>query len=161
MDRSTELRIPTTTVAVRVALGDQVIDHAELFVLDEPRRSRFQLLDAIAALLETAAQFVPVRTADGIRLVNKAHVRWIVVRAEPSADATDEPLYDRQHRVRIELVHGAGFEGLLLDSAPSDRPRVIDHLNHPSHFVRLWTAEDHVLINKTEIATVAELPEAG
>ena len=67
-------------------------------------------------------------------------------------------LYDRQHRVEIELVAGTRLLGTLLDSSPADRPRVIDHLNGAASFVRLWTPHEHILINKAQIVCVTELP---
>ena len=48
---------------------------------------------------------------------------------------------------------------MLLDSSPADRPRVVDHLNRPGAFLRLWTSEEHYLVNKTQILHVVELRE--
>ena len=56
----------------------------------------------------------------------------------------------------VELTTGGKLEGMLFDSAPADRPRVIDHLNGPGSFVRLWTSDEHYLINKAHILHVTE-----
>lgn len=171
MDRANELRIPTITVAVQIAYGSHelVLEQVELFVPDEPRQGRSQLLDAVAELLEAPAPFIPIRGSDKTRLVAKAAIAWVAMRRRrrderPSADFAEEPsevftLYDRQHRVEIQMAQGTQLEGLLLDSSPADRPRVIDHLNHTVQFVRLWTSEEHLLINKAQIVRVTELPE--
>jgi hypothetical protein len=45
----------------------------------------------------------------------------------------------------------------LLDSAPADRPRVVDHLNGPGVFLRVWSPDEHVLVNKHQIVSVTEL----
>jgi hypothetical protein len=37
---------------------------------------------------------------------------------------------------------------------------VIDYLNRAIRFVRLWTPEEQVLINKSLILEVIEMPEA-
>ena len=76
---------------------------------------------------------------------------------EPSEELT---LYDCEHRVEIELTKATKLIGTLLDSAPVDRTRVIDHLNRAGRFVRLWTADEHFLINTTQIVAVTELGEA-
>ena len=70
-------------------------------------------------------------------------------------------LYDRQHRVQVALIEGEALTGMLLDSSPADRPRVIDHLNRSGAFVRLWTSDEHFLINKTQILQVTELARGG
>jgi hypothetical protein len=169
VDRSTELRLPTVAVPVRLALVGRDVAPAELCVADEPRPGRSALIDAVAELLDSATSFVPVRAHTRVRLLGKHAVAWIAVarrdpEAKPSTEfQTEEPsevftLYDRQHRVEIELVAGTRLLGTLLDSSPSDRPRVVDYLNGAAGFVRLWTPEEHILINKTQIISVTELP---
>ena len=65
-------------------------------------------------------------------------------------------LYDRRHHVVVELVGGGSLVGTLFDSSPSDRTRVIDHLNRAGRFLRLWTPDEHYLINKDQILHVSE-----
>ncbi len=172
MDRSTGLRIPTLAVTVSIAiLGETglAVGQAELFIADEPRTGRGHLLDDLAESLDAAMSFIPMRGTGGIRLVAKSAIVWIAMprrdlEEQPSSDFSEEPsevftLYDRQHRVEVELARGPRLEGSLLDSSPADRPRVIDHLNRSGSFVRLWTTKEHVLINKGHILAVTELPE--
>jgi hypothetical protein len=175
VERSTELRLPTTAVPVRVAIVGQGIAQAELFVADIPRHGRSQLLEDVATLLDSnKLGFIPVRSAGVVRLFTKDALAWVAVRRrdpdeKPSTDfATEEPsevftLYDRQHRVEVELAapcEPSRLTGLLLDSSPADRPRVADHLNRTIQFLRLWTHDEHFLINKRQIVAVTEL-EAG
>lgn len=171
VDRSAELRLPTVVVSVRLCLIGEVARDAELFVADVARRGRSHLFDDLATMLDGDAGFVPVRTDGGVRLLSKHAIAWIAVRRRGPDEAppTDFPeelsdastLYDRQFRVGIELAHGPGFAGLLLDSSPADRPRVGDHLNRPGAFLRLWTADEHVLVNKLAIRWVTELGGPG
>lgn len=170
VDRSAELRLPTIVVPVRLSLIGQEPRGAELFVADVARRGRSHLLDDLAALLDGDAGFVPARVDGGVRLLSKHAIAWIAVRrgggALPLDDFPEElsdasALYDRQYRVSIELAHGPGLTGLLLDSSPADRPRVVDHLNRRGEFVRLWTSDEHMLVNKREIVSVAELAAPG
>jgi hypothetical protein len=166
--RASELRLPTKVVAVRLALVDTAPFAAEMFVSDVPRRGRSHLLDDVAAQLGTEATFMPVRWSNQVRLLAKHAVTWVAVRRldpehDPSTDFSDEPseltLYDREHRVEIELAGGTRLSGTLLDSSPADRPRVMDHLNRAGRFLRLWTAEEHYLIHATRVVTVTELGE--
>jgi hypothetical protein len=163
-----ELRIPTVAVPARVQVVHKPIGEAELFVADA-RRSRGQLLDAVATMLDGPLEFVPLRQAGGVRLVPKDAIVWVAIRrrdpeALASADfSLEEPsevltLYDRYHEVEIELA-GLTLAGMLLESSPADRPRVIDYLNRVPRFVRLWTSEELVLINKRMIVAVTDQPE--
>jgi hypothetical protein len=175
VDRSAELRLPTVVVPVRLSLIGQEPRAAELFVADVSRRGRAQLVDDVAELLDGSAGFVPARLGDAVRLLATHAIAWLAVsRREPDAPSAAEhsdalpaelsdaaALYDRQHRVSIELAHGPALAGLLLESAPADRPRVVDHLNRPGRFLRLWTSDEHVLVNKQQIVSVAEVGAPG
>ena len=173
-------------VAVRLALVGAPPSAVEVFVPEVPRSSRGQLFDDLAAQLARDTRFLPVRTASRVRLIGKHAIAWIAIGrqaapapepaaeataeataeaiAEPAAEATiDLPeeltLFDHQHFVEIELAHGTKLIGTLLDSAPADHSRVIDHLNDAGRFVRLWTTDQHYLINTTQIVAVTELGE--
>jgi hypothetical protein len=169
-DRPSELRLPTKVVAVRLALAGGSPVLAEVFVADVAPRGRGHLLDDLAAQLGTETSFIPVRWSNRVRLLGKHAIAWIAVRRgdpddPPSTDASIEDteeltLYDREHRVEIELIHGTKLIGTLLDSSPIDRTRVIDHLNRAGRFVRLWTPHEHFLINTAQVAVVTELGEA-
>lgn len=152
-----ELRLPTIAVPVRLALVGHEADGAELFVADVPRQGHTQLVDDVVQVLDDPSGFVPVRVGGAVRLLGKHAIAWIsIVSEEPSEVIT---LYDRQHRVEIELIGGKRLTGSILSSMPPARSRVIDHLNTAVHFVRLWTPESHVAINKTQIIGVTELTE--
>lgn len=162
-----ELRLPTIVVPVRLALVGHEASGAELFVPDIPRRGRTHLVDDVAQVLEDPTGFLPVKVGDGVRLLGKHAICWIsigVAAPDASPDFPQETsevftLYDRQHRVEIELLAGMRLTGTILSSTPADRPRAIDHLNRAVHFVRLWTPENHFVINKTQIVGVTELTE--
>jgi hypothetical protein len=133
---------------------------------DEQRHGRSELLDDVATLLDQSAAFLPVRGTEGVRLLAKHAIVWIAIDRhddQPNADLDDPSgvftLYDRQHRVEVALITNTTLTGTLLDSSPADRPRVIDHLNRGGAFVRLWTSDEHYLINKAQILYVRELTE--
>jgi hypothetical protein len=162
-----ELKRPIVAVPVRLALvGREPVD-AEIFVADVPRESKTQVLDDIAELLSEDATFLPVRFTTGVRLLAKHSLAWLAVQPQAAELAVelefdDLPsevvtLYDREHHVEVELVAGPLLRGAMFDSAPADRPRVIDHLNSASGFVRLWTEAEHYLVNKAHILAVSEV----
>lgn len=162
------MRLTTRAVPVRLALIGGAPAPAELFVADVPRRGRSELLDAVAGLLTAPTSFLPVRLQTRVRLFGKHAIAWIAVprrgdeQSDPSKDFSDEPsdvhtLYDREHIVEVELERGTKLIGNLLDSAPIDRTRVIDHLNGTGAFLRLWTADEHYLVNVRQIVAVTEL----
>ncbi len=166
MEQNAELRLPTIAVPIRLAVvGGPLVD-AELFVPDKVRTGRTQLLEDLAAALDDESAFVAVRYPNReVRLLAKRAIAWVeALRSanedvEFDAEAPSEVvmLYDRQHRVEIELLNRSTlFEGSLFDSSAATRPRVIDHLNQARRFLRLWTAQAQTLINTEQIAYVSE-----
>ena len=157
------VKLPTLAVPARLALrGSSSALAAELFVADVPRAARSILLDDVADLLDDRADFVPARVDERVRLYSKHAIAWLAVPRRDEIEFDDSPsevivLYDRQHKVKIELASGAALTGVLFDSSPSDRPRVVDHLNNAGRFVRLWTSDEHILVNKVEIVGVSEV----
>jgi hypothetical protein len=155
-------------VAVRLALVGAPPTAVEMFVPDVPRRGRGQLLDDLAAQLAGDSRFLPVRTANRVRLLGKHAIAWVAVGrhdpAGPASEPASEPpeeltLYDHQHFVEVELAHGTKLIGTLLDSAPADHSRVTDHLNRSGRWLRLWTTDQHYLINTMQVVAVTELGE--
>lgn len=166
MEQKSELRLPTTAVPVtlRLVAGQRV--EAELFLADGTRSGHSKLLDDVAALLDEPTAFLPVRVQTQVQLYAKPALLYVSIARHPDEDDDEEfedvpseviTLYDRQHHVTVELAgeHGA-LSGMLFDSSPSDRPRVIDHLNRSGRFLRLWTEATHYLINKDQIIRVTE-----
>jgi hypothetical protein len=163
MEQNADLRLPTFAVPVRLALAGGSIVDAELFLPDSVRGGRGQLLEALAEMLDEDFAFVPVREPTGVRLLAKRSIAWAC--ASRSADEDEAggespsdvvTLYDRQHKVEVELVGGHRFAGSLFDSSPHDRPRVIDHLNRARRFVRLWTESDLTLIGTEQVVAVTD-----
>jgi len=79
--------------------------------------------------------------------------------AEPAESLEELTLFDHQHFVEVELAHGTKLIGTLLDSAPANHARVGDHLNHSGRWLRLWTTDQHYLINVQQVVAVTELGE--
>lgn len=162
-----ELKRPIVAVPVRLALVGHDAVEAEIFVADVPRQGKTQVLDDIAEMLAENTSFLPVRFASGVRLLAKHALAWISVQPEAAELAIelefeDQPsevvtLYDREHHVEVQLLSGNSLRGAMFDSAPADRPRVVDHLNGASAFLRLWAESEHFLVNKAQILHVSEV----
>jgi hypothetical protein len=158
-----ELRQPTRAVPVRITLVGQNATPAELF-LPNAGTSRTAVLDGVADIVDNEAKFFPFKWLGDVRLLGKHAIVWIAVHRQEldSTDALDPPsevttLYDRQHHVEVQLMSGSKLTGTLLDSSPANHPRVVDHINGSGQFMRLWTADEHFLINKAQILQVTEL----
>lgn len=164
MEQNAELRQPTIAVPVRLAVVGGEAAEAELFVPDTVRTGRAQMIEEIAVMLDDAAAFVPVRGGGAVKLLAKRAIAWVEVQRsahDSEVDVDESPsdvitLYDREHRVAVEVVGGRHFEGSLFDSLPAERPRVIDHLNRTRRFLRLWTPRTQTLINTDQIVSVSE-----
>lgn len=79
--------------------------------------------------------------------------------AGPAEIPEELTLFDHQHFVEVELAQGTKLIGTLLDSAPAEHARVGDHLNHLGRWLRLWTTDQHYLINVQQVVAVTELGE--
>jgi len=173
MRPTAELRVPMVPVTVELAGVDAGPARCEVFVADVPRADRHALADDLATLLEAAPPFLPVKSATGVALVAKHGIRWlsfslrdpaedVAADGVPAAVTTPEPsevltLFDNKHDVEVTLADGSTLVGAFLHSSPADRPRVMDYLNGPGRFVRLWTSGAQYLINKQHVARVREV----
>lgn len=155
LDHSAELRLPTIAVGVRFSLVGAMMPLAgELFVSDIQRPGRSALLDDVARIVNGENRFLPVRTGDAVHLYSKHAIAWLAL---PTEEEVDE-LFDNQHRVAVD-IGGARITGMLFDSSPADRTRLIDHLNRAQRFLRLWTSDEHYLVNTQHIVKVSEIAE--
>jgi hypothetical protein len=176
MRPTAELRVPMVPVAVEIAGVQGTPAPCEVYLADTPRTGRSALADDLAVLLESDPPFLPVKSTAGISLVGKHAIQWLAVTLHPAADAGDgddfgdtapdegprEPsevmtLFDSKHDVEVTLSDGSTLTGAILHSSPADKPRVIDYLNRPARFVRLWTPRAQYLINKQHVARVREV----
>lgn len=175
MGGSSALRLPTLPVPVDLSRAGRASERVELFVADTPRRSRTELVNEVAELLEAEPAFLPVREPEAggrVALIGKHSILWVAISLReigvgPAADGVPEEvgfepseilmLFDHRHDCRIELETGSALDGHVLYSSPADRPRLADHLNLPGVFVRFWTNDLLYLINKRHIVRVLEL----
>lgn len=175
MAGASELRLPTLAISVDLARAGGQREKVELFVADAPNRGRTELVNELAGMLEAEPAFLPVREPEAggrVALVGKQAILWVAISLHeagvaPVVDGVPEEvpfepseilmLFDHRHDCRVELDTGAAIDGHVLYSSPADRPRLIDHLNLPGVFVRIWTGELLYLVNKRHIVRCLEL----
>ena len=159
-------------VGVRLALVAAQPAQVEVFLPDIPGRTHNQMLDDLATQLAGDARFVPVRMASQVRLIGKHAIAWIAVTRYAAGEVPETPapapamdipeeltLFDHQHFVEVELAHGQKLIGTLLDSESIEHSRLGDHLNRSGYWLRLWTPNEHYLVNAQQVVAVTELGE--
>ena len=161
MTQSEPLRIPKEAFAVELALAGAAPRRIEVF-LAEQRANEFRR-QVVLDLLEQAQAFLPARDpATGNReTFNKDALLWIGVPLAPfgsQPSAEEEELFEFRRPVRVDLIGGEPLAGELLYSAPEQSTRLVDYLNAPGRFLRLWSKETLYLINKAFVLRVVETP---
>jgi hypothetical protein len=161
LDQAGPLRIRKQAVAVELALAAGEPRRVEVFVA-EHRDKEFRRQDVLD-LLEHVQAFLPARdVASGHwEIFNKDTLLWIGVPLSPFGSeqtGAAEELFEFRHPVRVDLIGTRSLEGEFLYSAPAESTRIVDYVNEPGRFLRLWTNDRLYLINK---AFVLRLVESG
>ena len=71
--------------------------------------------------------------------------------------AGGDELFEFRRTVRVDLIAAEPIEGEMLYSAPDESTRLVDYLNAPGRFLRLWAKERLYLINKAFVLRVVEM----
>ncbi len=166
MSASSDLRLPKFPVEVEVGFADGSSRWVDVYVAEHTEHSyrRQHVID----LLEADEPFVPARDVaengdEHWAMINKATIAWVAIPldqgslpVEESLEATDPELYDVQSPVSVDISAHSAVEGHVLYSPPAGHGRLIDYLNQPRRFLRVWTAERLVLVNKSWVLGVRE-----
>jgi hypothetical protein len=159
VSRTEPLRIPKEAFAVELALAGAVPRRVEIFLAEQ--RANELRRQLVLDLLEQAQAFLPARdTATGKReIFNKDALLWIGVPLAPfgsQAGTGEEELFEFRQPVRVDLIGAEPLAGELLYSAPEQSTRLVDYINEPGRFLRLWAKETLYLINKAFVLRVVE-----
>jgi hypothetical protein len=154
------LQIPKEPFAVDLALAGFAPRRVEIFVA-ERRADEFRR-ELVLDLLEHAQAFLPARdpATGNWELFNKDVLLWIGVPLAPfgsQAGSREDELFEFRRPVRVELIGGEPLAGEFLYSAPEQSTRLVDYLNEPGRFLRLWAKETLYLINRAVVLRVAEI----
>ncbi|HKF45219.1 MAG TPA: hypothetical protein VKG01_19155 [Thermoanaerobaculia bacterium] len=158
-ERTGPLKILKQAVAVELALAGGEPRRVEVFVA-EHRENEFRRQDVLD-LLERVQAFLPARNvATGEwELFNKDALLWIGVPPSPLGSAPEgaaDELFEFRRPVRVDFMGGQSLEGEILYSAPAESTRLVDYVNEPGRFLRLWTNDLLTLINKAFVLRVVE-----
>lgn len=150
-----QLRVPKTPCQVLVGLPGGDRRSVSLFLSDfadtHPGRER------IADLLNGPQHFLPAldESIGGITLLNRVGIAWVRVPAEEDLDPTSDHTLPHEHQVELTLVDGTVLKGIVSFVRPDGRSRLVDFLNEPIPFFRLFDSEGLVLVNRRHVALVA------
>ena len=160
MSRTEPLRVPKEAFAVELALAGAAPRRVEIF-LAEQRANEFRR-QLVLDLLEHVQAFLPARDAATGKgeIFNKDALLWIGVPLAPfgsQAGTGEDELFEFRRPVRVDLIGAAPLAGELLYSAPEQSTRLVDYVNEPGRFLRLWAKETLYLINKAFVMRVVEI----
>ena len=97
-----------------------------------------------------------LRADDALMLVTREHIEWVM----PSAVVGPELVrpqafaFTREERVRVRLLSGAHFDGVLSMEMPHEYNRASDFLNEEDDFFVLTTPSGTVLVNKARVVDI-------
>lgn len=159
MSEEEGLIVPKETVAVEMATERGAIVRGEVFTLPFEGALRGErLLDVLAR-----RQFIPVKTAEGLRFVAVRHLAWVKLDLLAAVDELDPVTEDDENsalaRVVLELVEGSRLEGRLRYALPSLARRVGDYLEHLPLFFPLTTDDFVYLVSSHSVVSVIALEE--
>jgi hypothetical protein len=157
MSASAPLRVRKDPFEVELALAGRPPRRVELFLAEHGSHgfARQKVLD----LLEHGGGFLPACDVETGRweTFNAQAVSWIgMSRDSVESEGGPEELFEHRRFVRVTLAGGSALEGELLYSAPSGEARLVDYLNRPELFVRLWNGDRVYLVRKESILMIVE-----
>jgi hypothetical protein len=146
-----KLRVP-----VRLALtGGGPVD-GELSLA--PNAELHEGPETLLERLNARTRMVPFhRAEDGaFLLVVRTHIEWLMAGPDVAPQLVRAAHYrhTREERVRVRLLGGASFDGVLAFEMPHEFNRVSDFLNGDEDFFPLLTAQGTMLVRKDNVLDV-------
>jgi hypothetical protein len=148
-------QIGTQAVAVEVYLASGARLAGEMFL----RPGGVRAAETVAERLNDGAPFFPLRVEDGIVLLGKAQVRYVLT---PSMDDDDNVAEERssvpQLLVTVVLDSGEEMTGVFFVDLPPEHVRTLDYVNDPKRpFVPLAQLDREYLINRAFISRLRDV----
>ncbi|HKL49090.1 MAG TPA: hypothetical protein VJ882_05495 [Desulfuromonadales bacterium] len=147
-----EQKIAKQARLVHLTLSDGSSFPAEVFLgLCAARHSGGQ---RVGDLLNGKEFFLPVKTADGVFLVNIEKVMEVRVGAATETDDLD--FFGQKHTVRIHTVHGPELIADIYVNLPQTFSRPKDYFNQPLHFFRIFQSDEVIYLNPASILYIRD-----
>jgi hypothetical protein len=151
------LRVRKEPFEVELTLAGRSPRHVELFLAEHAsdRFDRQRVLD----LLEQADAFLPARDVETGQweTLNARAVVWIgMSRPLLGGEGSADELFEYRKFVSVALEGGGSLEGEILYSAPDGGTRLVDFLNRPERFLKVWDGDRLYLVNKESVLRVVE-----
>jgi hypothetical protein len=150
-----KIKKETRQVLFELSNGKEI--EGEVFLgLYEVNRARPQRVDE---LLNKEIVFVPVKTGEGVILLNGAHVVSVRTFLDRAPEDSNPP--GKRYKVRIMTTAGKRLEGEIRVHLPEARSRVKDYFNqipdhHPIRFIPLFQTDSVLYVNQHYILSVED-----
>ena len=146
-----EGRIEKATRRARLVLSDGREVHGDVFVgLYEPHHVGPQ---RVGELLNEQEAFIPVKTDEGVLLVNRTRVISVTLPADREQD--DLVTLGKRYEVRVTTTHGE-LKGAIFINLPETSARVRDYFNQPLPFLALFQSQTVAYLNRDFIVLVQD-----
>lgn len=143
-------------VPVRLALRGEAAEPGCLSL--SPYAELHEGPETLLERLNQPTRIVPFhRDSDGaVLLVNRVAIEFVEAAAGLDPAFVRPPAYrfTREERVRVRLIGGAAFEGVLAMELPQEFNRTSDFLNAEEDFFPLSSASGTLLVNKRRLLEV-------
>lgn len=108
----------------------------------------------VGEVLNGENNFLPVRTAEGLKLVNLAQVVTVSVSAEIEFDSILS--LGKKHSVVVTVSTGDSLDALIYVNLPSGRNRAKDFLDQKKRFLLFIVEENVVYVARKKILLVED-----
>lgn len=130
--------------------GTEIKGEVYLWLYSANRRG----VQQIDELLNEGNPFIPVKTVDGLVLLNSTHI--MLARANIEKNSHDFTIMGDKHRVSITTILKKNLEANLYVSLPEGFRRVKDYLNQPIQFFTFFLPESILCINRDSILSIRD-----
>ncbi len=108
----------------------------------------------IGDLLNGKTIFIPVKTGDGVELLN---IRQVVTAAVPLEDETDELMtLGQKYTVTLTLANGRKQSGDIYVDLPEGHNRFKDYINQSDRFFPLFQSDLIVYLNRRHVLSARD-----
>ncbi len=147
-----ERRIEKETRQVLFELSDGSEISGEVFLrLYEAHHAGLQKL---GGLLNEKKPFIPIKTKEGVFLINRSHI--VLGKANVESEKDDFMALGEKYAVRVKMAKGKEVQGNIFVNLSAGANRVKDYFNQSIEFLPLIQPECVVYLNQQFILSVQD-----